>query len=418
MSDRLEAALASLEKFRHAGWRLGLDRIEALLSSLGDPHQTCRFVHIAGTNGKGSTTAFVEAVLRSQGYRTGAAFSPYVYEVTERIQVAGKPWGRDRFAEALGTVIAIAHGMDGSPYGLPTEFEIKTAAGFLAWAQEGCDVVALEVGLGGRLDATNVVDPAVSVIVSIGLDHTEHLGTSLARIAREKAGIIKAGRPVVVGEMPPEAGEVVESVAAELGSPVLRFGREIALDRSGEGWRVEWPDGSAGPFQPGIQGCPMPHNAALALASCAAGGFLCDGSLACRAVAETRLPGRMERRTWSGREWILDGAHNEDAARMLAASLPEPLDVIVGMLEGHDVRAFGRALGPRVRRAFVVPIAWHRSRDARELAGELAECGWEAIPCTSIADAFARLDGTQGTVLVTGSFYLVGEVGRFLSALE
>lgn len=384
-----------------------------LAGKLGQPGGP-QYVHVAGTNGKGSTVRYVECAILSQGHRVGATYSPYVHQVTERVHLDGRPTQRGDLARWLDRALDVGDGMAGTEWGPPSEFETKTAAGFLAWAEAGCDWVALEVGMGGRLDATNVVDPACAVVVSIGLDHTEHLGGTLAAIAAEKAAIVKPGRPAVAGLLPPEALAVVEARAAEVGAPLWRMGRELAVEECADGYTLGWPGGLAGPFRPGMEGLAMPHNAGLALAACLAAEAIADVPAACEAVGSARLPGRMERRRGMGCEWVLDGAHNGEAARALAGSLPAGIPAVVGMLEGHDASAFGRALAGVAGPSFAVPVDWHRSRDPRELAAELLAAGWEAEPCATLREGMAAAAALGGTALVTGSFYLVGEAGRLL----
>lgn len=418
MSDALDSVLARLEATAGRKWRLGTDRMAVLLGRMGlegnlGGESGTRYIHVAGTNGKGSTVRFVECILESQGFQTGATYSPFVYEVTERIHLGGVSCRRDDMARWIGVAMAAAAGMEEGEFGAPTEFEIKTAAAFLAWKEARSDWVGLEVGLGGRLDATNVVDPACSVIVSIGLDHTEYLGETLEAIAREKAGIIKPNRPVVVGELLPEAQAAVRAVVADVGVPVWEWERDVTVERAGEGWLASWPGGSAGPFVPGIPGGVMAHNAALALAACSAAGALHNPAAACAALESARMPGRMERRKWRGRELLLDGAHNAEAARVLAASQSGTVEAVVGMLEGHDAGQFATALSESVREVFTVPIQWHRSRDPYELAREFNAAGLAAAPCATLEEGLARLEKSDATtLLVTGSFYLLGEVAR------
>lgn len=400
---------------------MGTDRMRGLLrrlgleANLGQPGGA-QYVHVAGTNGKGSTARFVECALVSQGYRVGAAYSPYVHSVTERVHVGGRPASRDDLARWLVGVLDAGDGMADTEFGAPSEFETKTAAGFVAWAEAGCDWVALEVGLGGRLDATNVVEPACAVVVSVGLDHVEHLGPTLAAIAAEKAAIIKPGRPAVCGSLPPEALAVVERQSREVGAPLWRMGHEIAVEENGGRARMCWPGGTTPWFRPGIEGSAMPHNAALALAACLAAGAVRDLDAAALSLERARLPGRMERRHVQGVEWILDGAHNEDAARALASGLPAGVPGVVGMLRGHCSEGFGRALAGVLGPVAVVPVAWHRTRQPEELCAELRRAGLAADPYRTLAEGMAAAAGLSGTVVVTGSFYLVGDAGRLLDA--
>mgnify|MGYP001576923303 CR=1 FL=1 len=296
---------------------------------------------------------------------------------------------------------------------------MKTALGFLYWAEKNADWVALEVGLGGRLDATNVVDPACCVIVSIGLDHTAILGDTLSQIAREKAGIIKPGRPVIVGEMPEEAREVIEQVAQENGSPIVLYGHDLS-----------WNDGTVQTararyegLRPGIKGVKQSHNLALAVAALEAVGAIKDASQLALGAATASLPGRFEMLKCRDHTFILDGAHNPQAAEHLVQTLraervKTPLTLVTGRIEGHASRPFYEALQPAIARAHVARIAFHRSRSPQEVIAECAGVLTDATAQGSAEEALAAaIKGTRpgGTILVTGSFYLVGEVGNLLS---
>ncbi len=427
-----EQALEFVSGLQHRGWRLGLDRMRefvvraGLLNSIeGD--LAPRFIHVAGTNGKGSTTAYVQSVLMSQGFRVGGYFSPYVYHVTERIQLGGEPISDDEFTRLVEALIPVATSMDESELGPVTEFEFKTAMGFRCWGDAGCDWVALEVGLGGELDATNVIAPDCSVIASIGLDHGEILGPTLQNIAKAKAGILKPGVPAVVGNLPVPAMEVVLKVAQERGCPLWRVGREVVAERDGKGaYAVQTPTRRFSPVVPGMKGPHQIDNAALALAAAEASQAIEDPSAACEALARTRLPGRFEVREFAGKRMVLDGAHNADSARELRSTLDEefsglPVVLLVGMLSGHDCAAFFEPLVGRVGRGHAAPIDFFRAMPPLLVA----ECATRAgVPCSAHSDLESALDQSLqetpegGVLLVTGSFYLVGEVGRSLRERE
>src|SRR6185436_18334668 len=227
-----DEALAYIASLAPRGWRLGLDRMQAFVDKIGmqdalGAEGGPQFIHVAGTNGKGSVTAYLQSILVEAGYKTGAFFSPFVYDPRERVQFGRELISKEDLAKLTEELIPIAESFSDTEFGGITEFEFKTALGFLYWKRKQCEWVALEVGLGGRLDATNVVTPKASIIVSIGLDHTNILGHTLAEIAYEKAGIIKPKVPVVVGQMPHEALEVIERAAAEREAPIWRYGKEI-----------------------------------------------------------------------------------------------------------------------------------------------------------------------------------------------
>lgn len=421
-----EEAIACVTSLQGRGWRLGLDRMEEFLhragldDALGRGPTSPRFIHVAGTNGKGSVTAFAQSLLVELGYRTGATYSPYVYDVLERIQFGRESVSPDEFALLVKTLWPIASDMEGTALGGPTEFEFKTAMGFLHWKRMRCEWVALEVGLGGRLDATNVVEPACSVVTTIDWDHAEILGDTLGKIAAEKAGIIKPGRPVVVGKMAEEPREVILEIAAERGAPAIVWGRDVFAETQEGRVRVVGPGYSHDGLQPGIAGVVQPHNLALAIAALHAAGAVRDASeeVIRRGAAAASIPGRMESRRAAGRDWILDGAHNAQAARSVVQSLVQgrmPRTMIAGMLSGHDARTFFREFTESVASVHLAPIDFHRSRDPFELGCEIGDLFPRVEPHASVEEALdaAIAEGVE-PILVTGSFYLVGEVGRLL----
>ncbi len=423
-----EEAVAYVSGLAPRGWRLGLDRMRefarraGLDSALG-PHP--RFVHVAGTNGKGSVTAYVESILHEAGERVGSYYSPFVYDIRERIQVNRRLIPREEFAALVERLRPVAESFDGGEYGPISEFEFKTAMGFAHWADRGCSWVALEVGLGGRLDATNIVDPAAAVVVSIGLDHVDILGGTLESIAFEKAGVAKAGRPLIVGDLPRPALEVVLRQAETVGCPVWVFGREIRLVEDDGQWTVSVPGRTVEGLTPGMEGEAQPHNLALAVAALVAGGATLTDEAIRLGAATTQLPGRFERRQVAGRTVVLDGAHNAEAARVLARSLLRafpglPMPMVAGAVRGHDPVGVFRELAPSVDRVFAAPMAFSRALSPREVAEAADRAGIRAEPCPTVAHAVRRaMDAAPPglPVLVAGSFYLLGEAVRALAPL-
>ena len=228
-----EEALAYVDWLTQLGWQPGLERFAEFCKRLGNPQDGFRSIHVAGTNGKGSTTAMIAGILRHAGYRTGMYVSPYVYDIRERVQIDGRMIPEEDFTRLVEFMIPYAEELGGTEFGHPTEFEVKTALGFLYFAEQNVDFAVLEVGLGGRLDATNIVTPVVSVITSIGLDHTDRLGATISEIAFEKAGIVK------------QRGHLVTAVADPAAFGVIR---SICLDRDSVLWQVAPYDGSEGRF--------------------------------------------------------------------------------------------------------------------------------------------------------------------------
>lgn len=418
-------ALAYVASLEPRGWRLGLDRMQEFCRRAGLGYvwgegDGPRFIHVAGTNGKGSVTAFLQSLMVEHGFTTGAFFSPFVVDPRERVQIGREMISETDFADVVADLIPVAESLADTEFGGITEFEFKTAVGFEFWRRRGCEWVALEVGLGGRLDATNVVRPAASAIVSIGMDHMHILGNSLEAIAREKAGIVKPGVPVVIGEMAPEARTEILSVASESQTWVL--GKDVRYERRADhSVRIQTPRSEV-VVEPSLLGPIQAHNVAVAYAAFEAGVGRVGARAAVRGIATAAVPGRLQQVAFRGRRFILDGAHNPDAARVLVAALAEEapgrLATVVGMVKGHEPAAFLNVLEPVMSTAHFAPIDFHRSLPPQEVA---SACPVPAAPHGTLAEAIeAACVSTPkgGTILVTGSFYLVGEAIRFLRSGE
>lgn len=412
-----EEALAAIAALESRGWKLGLERMEEFVRLLGLERavRERKYVHVAGTNGKGSTTAYVQSILTASGVKTGAFYSPYVIDSRERVQIDGALIPHDEFAALTEHLMALAKPLETSDHGGISEFEFKTGLGFYYWDRHDCPWIALETGLGGRLDSTNVVTPAVSIIVSIGLDHQNILGDTIEKIAWEKAGIIKPGRPVVVGDMPREAKHVIVDRAKELGCENWSFGEEIQLD----GDCLVTPRGRFGRLEPSMQGVWQKHNLALAIA----GLQLAEAPITLEGLAKGMrsawLPGRLQVIERDGKHFVLDGAHNIDSALALNKTLEEKygdqkFTLMTNMVDGHELAPFYEPLRGRVRKVIVAPISSPRARPVSETAKNLKELGFETEEAHSIPEAVELAGGTD-PILVTGSFYLVGDVGRYLS---
>jgi len=411
-----EESLAYISNLEGRGWRLELDRIEhfvdlAGLRSYVSGEDRPYYFHVAGTNGKGSVTAFLQSMLVSAGYPTGAFFSPYVVDPRERIQIGRDLISESDFAQVATRIREIAVAMEDSEFGGVTEFEFKTVMGFEAWRRTNCRAVALEVGLGGRLDATNVVQPAVCGIVSIGLDHTSILGPTEDVIASEKAGIIKPGIPVVMGILSPPARESVHRRAAELNSQAWEVGVDIVID----GDHVTTPAGSVRGVQPSLGGKWQMHNAALAIGMLHAAGITSE-SLA-EGISMAVAPGRFEVRQRAGNVVVLDGAHNGPAGASLVETLRQRFGdtrftLITNMLVGHQIEDFYSVFDGIVDEVIVAPIFNSRARSTAEVREELGHLFPTARAANSVAEAFALAE--TGPILVTGSNYLVGDAIRFL----
>lgn len=425
LSMTYDQALAYIAALEPRGWRLGLDRMQEFVNraELGDAMGLLpgpQYIHVAGTNGKGSTTAFLQSLLVESGYRTGAFFSPYVVDPRERVQFGRDLISKDELALLTSQLKTIAESFSENDFGGITEFEFKTAIGFAYWKKKRCEWVALEVGLGGRLDATNVVAPRASIIVSIGLDHMHILGDTRSKIAFEKAGIIKYRVPVVLGSLPTDAEKTISAIAADLEAPVWKWGREVRWHEDNQS--VETPLGHHLGLKPGLIGEIQKHNLSLAVAAIdASGAYLDDASLQRGAIAAS-IPGRFQQVEVRGRTVLLDGAHNPDAAEVLAKSLDAEFSgkkciLVTNMLAGHEPSEFYNVLRNRVASVHVVPIDFHRATPVEKMVGWLEPSFSRVVGYkTPMEGLFAAIDEATSdeVVLVTGSFYLVGELLRGL----
>jgi dihydrofolate synthase/folylpolyglutamate synthase len=422
-----EEALAYIASLEARGWRLGLDRMEefakrlGLAGSLGEPGGP-QFIHVAGTNGKGSTTAYLQSMLIESGYSTGSFFSPFVYDPRERIQLGRRLIPKTIFALLTEWIMPFGESLTETKFEGVTEFEFKTAMGFQFWKETECDWVALEVGLGGRLDSTNIVTPRCSVIVSIGMDHTHILGDTYEQIAEEKGGIIKPEVPVILGEMPEPALQRLLANSKERGSEAWIFGRDIHLTEADGEYTVKTPKGEHRGLVPGIPGVVQPHNMALAVAAMDASGATKTLGGLQRGARDAFVPGRMQRVVAHDRHWLLDGAHNRESAKVLADSIiaeneTRPIVLLTGMVQGHDPEPLYRELAEIAPDAVFSPIDFHRAVDPAELEAKIGKefrCARSGRTLDEAVQIATDLAGKTGLILVAGSFYLVGEVGRLL----
>ncbi|MBD89843.1 MAG: bifunctional folylpolyglutamate synthase/dihydrofolate synthase [Deltaproteobacteria bacterium] len=424
-SDGFESAYAWLLTLEPRGIRLGLDRVRQALARLGSPHERLKVVTIAGTNGKGSTAAFLSSILHEAGYRVGLYTSPHLSRVTERVRIGGAEMDEKDFVGWAWRIQQVIESTD--PIDL-TFFEALTVMAIGYFDEREVDIAVLEVGLGGRLDATAVVPPLVSVITPIGYDHQAWLGDSLEAICTEKAGIIQQGATVVTNVRRELFRTVIGPRALDLRCPIRRAGVDYVHQWLHEGLRYRGWIHRVGPVKLGIQGLHQAGNAALA---CAAAESLCASSFSVKAVhmAEglhrARHPGRMEihppRVDPAGRRWprvLLDGAHNPMAAQVLASQvktyLPErPRVLLFSARPDKDVAAMMEALAPEVDRVVVTAIPDTPLPDLEVLSNVAHHHGaWVDVePDLDEALSHARQEaGDSGGVLVAGSLHLVGAV--------
>lgn len=402
-------ALSFLAGLRRFGMRPGLEAVTRLAEAVGVRWERQRFIHVAGTNGKGSTCAFLEAIYRCAGYRVGLYTSPHLVSVRERVQVDRAPIPEPALGACVGAVSRAASEFPGEEH--PTFFEVLTVVALQWFAENRCDLVVWETGLGGRLDATNIVRPLASVITNIGWDHMQWLGDSLAAIAREKAGIIKPGVPVLTAAGDPEARSVLAATARERGAPF----RRVTLSDPDLAWlRAETLP---------LTGEHQAINAALATAVVGQlQAILPVGEAALRlGLGRTRWAGRFEVRPLGQGRLVLDGAHNLPAFEVLAATLAQQFPgeryaLVLGLLADKDAVGAVRVLVPGAAKVVVVPVHTGRGGDPDVLAALCAGAGGtsrvERAP--DVGAALRRLAG-ESLVVVTGSLYLVGEVLELLS---
>lgn len=389
----------------------GLQRMRSLMAALHNPEKKVRYVHIAGTNGKGSCAAMLSSIFQATGYKTGLYTSPHLVRENERMQIGGIPVPDDRFASLAEEV---KHAADGIGV-RPTEFEMLTAMAFLYFAEEKVELAALEVGLGGRLDATNVLtDPALCVIMNIGLEHTEILGDTLEKIAGEKAGIIKDHVPVICHPGTPGVMEVFRQVAAEHDAPlaVADFPslRTQSLGLSGQVLTYQDLTDVRLP----LIGEHQAGNAAVAIEASRKLGIP-DSSIR-QGLERVRWPGRFEVLS-KNPVFIADGAHNPQCARTLAAALDtvfpgQKVEFLLGVLQDKDYREMMDLLLPYARGFILLKPDSPRALDSDVLAGYLRAHGAKVRTAQSVNEAldlgFELADGTP--LVLTGSLYLLGEV--------
>ena len=406
---------------------LELGRIERLLATVGSPHlELPPVVHVAGTNGKGSLVAYLRAMAEAAGYRVHVYTSPHLVRFNERIRVAGKLIDDTLLEEVLSEA---EQANQEQPI---TFFEITTVAAFLAFARVPADLTLLEVGMGGRNDTTNVVNPALSAITPIGYDHTSFLGDTLEKIAAEKAGILKRAVPAVVGRQRETSAGVIAARAHELAAPLFRMGREWQLTPSSAGFRYDSDLLGLDLPAPALVGAHQLDNAATAVACIErlrAANFRIDEPAVRRGLASVDWPARLQKLSRGplvealppASELWLDGGHNEDCGIVLARQAAEwakepaalPLYLIFGMMTTKDASGFLRPLARYANSAHAVPIQGHSAYPPQEACARAADVGLDCLPADNVGAALEDLLITQAApmrILICGSLYLAGEV--------
>jgi dihydrofolate synthase/folylpolyglutamate synthase len=369
-------------------------------------------IHVAGTNGKGSVSAMLDAILHAAGWRTGLYTSPHLVKLGERVQVAREILSEAEIVAYTNELLPAAEQVSrGSPDDHPSFFEFMTAMAFLQFARKRCDIAIIETGLGGRLDATNVVDPEVVVITSIGLDHCDMLGDTLQQIASEKAGIIKPGRPVVIGRLPPEAEAVIRRVAVEQGAPVISV-REV------------FGEALTGYPTTAFEGDYQRWNAATAVlvARCFSETWKLTPEIVDRGLKSARWPGRWQRTKIGGRDLILDASHNPEGAgvlenqlRALVAETGRKPVVVTGVLGAARARPLLETISRYAAEIHLVMPQQSRASGFEELEALIPKRFGGRVTRATVAGLFpdantCTVGGPDDTVVVTGSIYLLGEV--------
>ncbi|MBD1850827.1 bifunctional folylpolyglutamate synthase/dihydrofolate synthase [Cyanobacteria bacterium FACHB-502] len=420
---------ALLHQFAHFGVELGLERIEFLLENLGNPQRQVPIVHVAGSNGKGSVCAFLSSVLQTTGYRVGRYTSPHLVDWCERISINGEAIEPIELLKILRQVVGAIR----PDQPCPTQFEVITAAAWLYFAQQQVDLAVVEVGLGGRLDATNVVDrPLVSVITSLSLEHWQRLGPTLAHIAFEKAGILKPHCPAVIAPQPTEAALVLQQRLEQLACPAVWVEPAIEQTRDSQQTRwAEWCDTSVenSPFSFESICYPLPllgqHqliNSALAVATLQIlrqQGWQIDNEQIAAGMGKTSWQGRLQWISWQGQPLLIDGAHNPAGAAMLrqyvdtSPQVTKPIAWVMGMIAGKDHGDVFKALLRPGDRLYLVPVP----NSTPVSLAQLAQLAWEVCPelkdCQTHTDVVigleaARTDAAESTIGLCGSLYLIG----------
>lgn len=420
MTDTSSAIDTLLAPFHQFGVNLGLSRIQTLLGALGSPHESVPIIHVAGTNGKGSVCAYLSSVLSAAGYRVGRYTSPHLVDWNERICIDGEPISIDVAVAILDRVIAAID----PTQPIPTQFEIVTAAMWLYFAESQVDIAIIEVGLGGRLDATNVCDrPLATAIVSISIEHWQQLGDTLAKIAGEKAGILKPHRPAIIGTLPPAATTVVADQIATLNCPAIWVKPAVKIPQPDftpeSSSHLSWAEFDGVKYPLALLGEMQLTNSAIAIATIQtlrqARWQISDAAIV-EGMAKTQWLGRIQQTTWQGHPILIDGAHNAAAAivlRQYVDTLNSPISWTIGMLSTKAHREIFQALLRPGDRLDLVPVPGHSTAEPTALAELARSICPQLESLTTHPDLTAGLTSATSTIdrhklVLCGSLYLLG----------
>jgi len=428
-------ALEFLRRLTKFGFNLGLERIRELTRRCGVPQERLRFIHIGGTNGKGSVAAMVASILKEAGYRVGLFTSPHLHSYTERMRINGVPIPEERLAALLTWFKPVLEAMVAAGYEHPTEFEVSTAVALKYFAEEGVDLAVLEVGLGGAIDSTNVISSAlVSCITNVGMDHMEYLGNNIAEIARVKAGIIKDGGVVVTAARRPAALEEISRTCREKGATLYRVGRDVTWQErrfslAGGEFDLQGLLGTYEGLKISLLGRHQLENAATAVAVVEAAvrhhGLGVTEEHIRHGLVQASWPGRLE---IMHREpmVVIDGAHNVDGARTLRRALEElfsyrRLILVLGMLADKEREKVVAELAPKSAVVIVTRPNNPRAGNWQSLAGFVRRYGEQVEVIEEIPEALDRalnIAGPSDLICVTGSLYMVADAREWLKKLK
>ncbi len=406
---------------------LGLRRTRALLAELGDPQRAVPLAHVAGSKGKGSTSAFIASCARQAGLSTGFYSSPHLHRFPERIAINGNPVTDAVFAGLAQQVALAASRLEAGHPELDTvtTFEMITAMAFLAFAQAQCELAVIEVGLGGLLDATNVIEPLVTIITRIDYEHTAVLGNTLTEIALQKAGILRPGTPVVVSPQPPEAAAAIQQAAADVNAPLLMGGEDWSWTGDWRSFTATGPWGAWANLRIGIAGPHQVENACTAMAALYVLGnrdVPIPESAVRAGLRNARWPGRFERVQVNDQDIVLDGAHTPAAARALVETWraeigPEAAAAIVGMGSDKTIATFLAELKPITSQIIATRASSPRAASPEAIAAVAGELGFAVQVAPDVASSL-HLTRASSPLLVTGSLFVAGEAREALGLAE
>lgn len=416
--------LFGLQKF---GIKFGLSNITHLLHLLGNPHERLKAVHIAGTNGKGSTAATLASIMQKAGYKTGLYTSPHLVTFTERIRINGREIEESKVVELTDRIrFKIQDSEFKNELSKITFFEFTTAMAILYFMEEGVDIAVMETGMGGRLDATNVINPLVSLITNISIEHKEFLGDTIEAVAYEKAGIIKAGVPLVTGVAQPQAFQVIENVCSEKGAPLYRMGMDFSFQRKGKViFSYNGIDEGFDDLTLNLTGSHQFSNASLAIASVELlrrNGFTISNEAIYEGLADVAWPGRLE--TISERpRIIIDGAHNPAGAEALTKAIADDLEfdrlfLILGIMADKDIEGIMAPLAPLAYEVILSRPEYERASPATALLPTAKKYNSNSTAFETLKDAidYARSRAAgDDIIIISGSLFTVGEARALLT---